>query len=406
MIKESVSMAFAAIRATRFRSFLTMLGSILGVSSVIVVVGLGQGLRSQVSSQIGKLGSTLVIVQPGKKAHTTGFGIDSLQGMQAGIGGVLTEQDLTSISKTAGVQTVAPVATMSGAPTADEHSFGAATVVGSNEHLPDILHQKVAYGTFFTKDDQDKNYAIIGPGAAAGIFGESVPIGKPFQIRGTEFIVQGVFEQMPVTPLAPSINFNNAVVIPYGKAKDISGGSLQINQVLITTTAAKNTPIVSNNISRLLTKNHGGQEDFTVLNQEEAVNISDGVFSQLTTFTTGVAAIALFVGSIGIMNIMFASVSERTREIGIRKAIGATNRQIVSQFVVEATTLSVLGGIIGIVLALAVIGLIRAASSLQPIISLPIIGISFGISLGAGLLAGILPAVKAARKDPIESLRY
>ena len=106
------------------------------------------------------------------------------------------------------------------------------------------------------------------------------------------------------------------------------------------------------------------------------------------------------------MNIMFASVSERTREIGIRKAIGATNRQIVSQFVVEATTLSVLGGIIGIVLALAVIGLIRAASSLQPIISLPIIGISFGISLGAGLLAGILPAVKAARKDPIESLRY
>jgi len=404
MTKEHLKMALDSVKGSRLRSLMTMCGVIIGVASVITVVGLGDGLRNQVSKQITKLGANLIIVQPGHLGGSKGLNLGSLQ--NNGGNGLLTEQDLNAVSKVDGVNLVTPVATMTGLPTYDGKKMDNAVIVGTTESLPIILDKKIAYGSFFNKSELAKNYAIIGNGVAEELFEENVPIGKTFQIRGTDFIVQGVFDQTPLSPLSPTVNFNNSVVIPYAKAKEISAGSLQLNQILITTKDTYDANKVAAELKNVLLVSHGGQDNFSVLRQEETLSVGDGIFNQLTLFITGVAIISLIVGGIGITNIMFATVSERTREIGIRKAIGATNKQIVSQFVLEAVVLSTGGGIIGIILSLIAIAAIRSTTSLEPTIVLPVVAIAFAISVTTGIVSGMLPALKAARKDPIESLRH
>lgn len=398
-------MAMASIRASRVRSTMTMFGIIISVASVITVVGLGEGLRQQVTKQIGNLGSNLVIVQPGHRTATSAVNLDSLQQVGGVNTGVLTEQDLNSVAKATGIDKISPVASIAGIATYEDRKLPDANIVGASDALPTILDKKIEYGSFFSKDEQTKNYAVIGRGVAEDLFEENVPIGKTFQIRGVEFIVQGVFEQTPLTPLSPSVNFNNAVVISYPKAKEISSGNIQISQILVTAKTPEATPGVATEIHAALLANHGGQADFSVLKQEETLQISDTVFNQLTMFVTGIAVIALLVGGIGIMNIMFANVSERTREIGIRKAVGATNRQIRSQFITEAVTISVVGGFLGVVTAVIVIIIVRSTTSLQPVLVLPAVLLALLISVGIGIVSGILPALKASSKDPIDSLR-
>ena len=404
MIKHNIQIARASIRSARLRSLLTMFGIIIGVASVIVVVGLGDGLRNQVTGQITKLGSNLIIVQPGNRTQTTVLGLNSLEHIGGTNAGVITEQDLATIAKTKNVSLIAPVATITGVPRADNRTMEQAIVVGTTDALPTILGKKVPYGTFFGSDDQLKNYAVIGPGVAAQLFSENVPIGLSFTIRDIEFIVQGVFEQTPLTPLSPSVNFNDAIVIPYEKAKQIGAGSLQINQILVTSTTASQTKAVADSITKSISANHGGQHDFSVLSQKEALAISDGIFSQLTLFVTSIAAISLLVSSIGIMNIMFATVSERTREIGIRKAIGAKQSDILLQFLVEAATLTGFGGVVGLLIGWGLTLLISLVfPSYVPWWAPPL---GFFASVGIGVIFGLFPAWKAARLDPIESLRY
>lgn len=404
MIKEHALMAFDAINTSKLRSIMTMFGVIISVASVVTIVGLGDGLRGQVSKQITKLGSNLIIVQPGRPAETA-VNLQSLKSVKGASTGVITEQDLSLVAKIPNIEKLSPVATITGLPRFEDKVMQDAVIVGASESLPEIVDKKIEYGSFFGKEDLNKNYAVIGRGVAGQLFNENVPIGKIFKIRDAEFIVQGVFEQTPLTPLSPSVNFNDAIVVPFAKAKEISAGSLQISQLLVVATNSDLTESVAQSIHKALLVSHGGQEDFSVLRQEEALEISDGVFNQLTMFIGGAAVIALIVGGIGIMNIMLASVSERTREIGIRKAVGATNKQIIGQFITEAVVLSGVGGLLGLALSVIVIAGIRATTSLQPTLVLPVMGGAFLVSVAVGIVSGILPALKAARKDPIDSLR-
>jgi ABC-type antimicrobial peptide transport system permease subunit len=212
-----------------------------------------------------------------------------------------------------------------------------------------------------------------------------------------------VFEQQSSGTFA-TINVNNSIMLPYDAAR-ATNATIQIVQLYVQAESPDAVASVAASVRSTLRENHAGQEDFTVLEKEEALEATNEVFYQLTVFIAGVAFISFIVGGIGIMNIMFATVSERTREIGIRKAIGATNTQILGQFVMEAVVLSVVGGVIGVVVSLIANAIIRVTTDLQPVITPEVALIVFGLSVATGIVSGFLPAARAASKDPIAALR-
>lgn len=402
MIGEYYRMAIASIRGARFRSFLTMFGIIIGVSSVVTIVSLGQGVKQQVNVQVAEISDSLLVIRPGKRADVRAFSLDSLRNF-AGNSGSLSEKDWHDTEKVPGVTSAVPVGILSGVVQHDGKEYAGGSILASSSRLPKLLNQKVEYGEFFTDRDVDADVAIIGRDVADRLFEETAPVGKSLSIRGKRFVVQGIFELQKSGTFA-SINLNTAIVVPYGAAR-LTGGTIQLQQVYVETKTPKEIPTVAKSVRETLTKNHGGQEDFSILEKEEALETTNEVFYQLTLFIAGVAFISFIVGGIGIMNIMFATVSERTREIGIRKAIGATNAQILGQFVMEAVVLSIVGGIFGILLALLANGIIRVTTDLQPITTPWVVLIVAGLSILTGIISGFLPAAKAARKDPINSLR-
>ncbi len=403
MISEYFKMALSSIRGAKFRSGLTMFGIVVGVSSVVTIVSLGEGVRQQITSQAGNVGESLIVVRPGKKVEARAISFDALRNFTNGAGS-LSEKDWRDTEKVSGVKVVVPVGSISGVATykSNGNEYNGA-IIASTENLPEFLNQDIEYGKFFDKDDNNKKVAIIGRDVADRLFEENVPIGKKLTIRGIDYIVQGVFEQQNSGTFA-AINVNNSIILPYDSAREISE-NIQILQLFTQAETPESVTTVANEIRKTLTANHAGQEDFTVLEKDEALEATNEIFYQLTVFIAGVAFISFIVGGIGIMNIMFATVSERTHEIGIRKAVGATNRQILGQFVMEALVLSVVGGILGIIVAFIANGVIRSTTDLQPVTTLQVIVIVFGLSAATGIISGLLPAAQAARKDAISALR-
>ena len=403
MFNEYRKMAFSSIRGAKFRSALTMFGIIIGVSSVVTIVSLGEGVKQQVTTQTGEISDSLLVVRPGKEREASAFSLDVLRSYVDSNTGSLSEQDWRDTEKVENVSSSVPVGIVSGIASYQGADYNG-TIIASTERLPTLLNQEVEFGEFFVDNDAAKNkVAVIGRDVAENLFGENVPIGKSLQIRGEKFIVQGVFEQQDSGTFA-AINVNNSIMIPFNSAKDI-GGTIQLLQIYIEADSSELVPAVSDAIRQTLIKNHAGQEDFTILEREEALEATNAVFYQLTIFTAGIAFISFIVGGIGIMNIMFATVSERTREIGIRKAVGATNSQILGQFVMESAVLSILGGIFGVTLALLANAVIRVTTDLQPVTTWQIVMVAVGLSIFTGIISGFLPAAKAASKDPIASLR-
>lgn len=403
MWNEYRKMAFSSIRAAKFRSALTMFGIVIGVSSVVTIVSLGEGVKQQVTTQAGEISDSLIVIRPGKQQDASAFSLDVLRSYVDNNTGSLSEKDWRDTQKVENVSSSVPVGIVSGIATFEDTEYNG-TIIASTARLPRLLNQNVEFGEYFTDSGgTKKKVAVIGRDVAEKLFGENVPIGKSLQIRGEKFIVQGVFEQQDSGTFA-AININNSIMIPYESAKDI-GGNIQILQIYVEAEESSQVDTVAESVRKTLIQNHAGQEDFTILEREEALEATNAVFYQLTVFTAGVAFISFIVGGIGIMNIMFATVSERTREIGIRKAIGATNSQILGQFVMESALLSILGGLFGVILAFIANAIIRVTTDLQPVTTWQVVLIAAGLSVVTGIVSGILPAAKAASKDPIASLR-
>jgi putative ABC transport system permease protein len=402
MIFDYLRMALSSIRSAKMRSALTMFGIIIGVSSVVTIVGLGEGVKQQVNVQVGEISDSLIVVRPGKEEKPKAFSLDSLRSFSSRSGS-LSEKDWRDAEKVEGVFSAVPVGILSGIVSYEKNEYTGGNIIASTSRLPVLLNQVVEYGEFFTEEENNRAVVIIGRDVAEKLFEENVPIGKSLNIRGKNYVVQGIFEQQKSGTFA-EINVNTSIIIPFDAARQI-GGTIQLIQVYIEAESPEQVPQVSAAIRNTLKKNHAGQEDFTILEQEEALEATNEVFYQLTVFVAGVAFISFIVGGIGIMNIMFATVSERTREIGIRKAIGATNAQILGQFIMEAIVLSIVGGIFGVLFSFLANAIIRVTSDLQPVTTLNVVLIVTGLSILTGVIFGILPAVKAARKDPITSLR-
>lgn len=397
--------ALSSLRRSRGRSLLTMFGIIVGVVAVIVTLSIGSGVKRQISDQLNHLGDDTITVRPGSQSRSSS--LVSSGGVFAGLGtGPLNQADWNVIRQSEGVKTTVPFGIGSGFATVEGKKLDGSSVIATTEGLPDMIKQKVEFGVFFSETEMGSKVAVVGRHAADDLFDEDAPIGRTLSIRGQDFIVRGVFEEFSGSPLSLGTDLNKAIFIPFPAAVGLSDSNVPIAQILARTTGTGQVNATSANITNNLKTAHAGQQDFSVLNRRQTLEDSASSVNLVTQLVTGLAALSLLVGAVGVINIMLVSVTERTREIGIRKAIGATNRQIMVQFVTEAATLSAVGGLIGVVLSLITIFLIRIGTNLHPAVSWPIIAITPVVAWLLGIFFGVAPAFKAARKDPIEALRY
>lgn len=397
--------AVGSLRSSKWRSLFTMLGIIIGVSSVVTVVSLGEGLKQQIVGQIQTLGSDVLTVRPGKLTsdHTGRQSLNLLAFLSTS---TLSEQDVTTISKLPSVSTIAPVDFVTNSASSSDEQLDNVSVLGTNPDLYDLLRPKIDSGAFFNKDNAADNVAVIGSGVSAQLFSGSNAIGHSISVLGQDFIVRGVLAASAGGLIsAQQSDLNQTIFLPFEPAKNLVGGHTNILQILVKAKAGVNPDSVATDIRHVMLQNRGGSEDFSVLKQQQLLDLTGGVVNTATGFTTGLAAVALLVGGIGIMDIMLVSVSERTREIGIRKAIGATNRQILNQFLTEGLVLTIGGGLIGILVSLIIFGFLRLYTGLHPVINAPVMILAVAVSIIVGVIFSVVPALKAARKHPIDALR-
>ncbi len=402
--RDNVRLAVANLKGAKTRSFLTMLGIVIGIMAVILVVCIGEGVKKQISGQIHNYGADIVSIRPGTQTSgLSAIGNIGGNGLPVAASSLLTSADVATVAKTPGVVYAVPLAVASGSASGD-HTVASPMVVATTAELPDAIKQPIAQGGFFDANTNDKT-VVLGSNIARQLFDDSVPLGQTLTYRGQDFIVTGIFSDFTAAPFSITANFNNAIFLPYSTAQTLNGGTLAVYQILAKTDA-KNVSATVLSINNRLIAAHGGSQLDSVLTADQTNAGSNEIIHSLTLLIIGVALIAFIVGGIGIMDVMLVSVTERMHEIGLRKAIGATNRQILRQFMTEALVLSTTGAVIGVVLSLAAVGLLRVYSGLQPVVVWQVLLIAPAAAVVVGVLFGTAPAFKAARKDPIEALRH
>ncbi len=406
-IRGNTRMAVSSLKSARWRSGLTIFGVVVAVVPVLMILGIGEGVKRQVANQIQALGADVITVRSGGLSSDSNsleqLGTLSGQNMSAG---QLSSKDYQIIKQTKSVDKASPIGIVPGVVSVNDKRSSDASVIATTQDLRTLLNLKVQHGDFIEDDVYGQNTAVIGRGAAEDLFGEGVPLGRSFEFRNETYIVRGVLQRSQPTPFSTTADLNKAIIIPYQNAKDLIGQEPAIHQIIARASDDYTSANAVNDITKNLKTAHGGSHDFSVITQAENLRIVNNIMQLLTAFVAGVAAIALLVSGISIMNIMLVSVTERMHEIGIRKAIGATKRQILEQFMIEAVLLSATGGAIGIAIAFVVTYVLRVTTPLLPVITWEATVLVFLLSVLVGVLFGSVPAIKAARKDPIEALRH
>jgi putative ABC transport system permease protein len=409
-IFESIRFALSAIWANRMRSVLTMLGIIIGVFSVITLVSIGDGVKKEFTGAIDSFGGNLAAVIAG---DITGDEMNPTSFMSMSS---LTMGDVEAISEVENVNAVAPLMIVPGSITPPVGNPYLPMVLATNDDMDDVVDIKTIEGRYITAEDIDKKskVVLVGRDVATRDFSGSA-IGQKVKLLEEEFEVIGVVEtdmeflsgggeeSNMMTSQLP--NLHEAYMIPITTAEDTLE-ALNIFRIMIDFNSTEAVAPGVEIIDSLMLERHKGIKDFSVLTTEDMLNLFDEFFGILTNAIVGIAAISLIVGGIGIMNIMLVSVTERTREIGIRKALGASGSNILFQFLIESSVLSLLGGFIGVGLAYVVTQLITKYSGIPSLITVYSLALAFGVSVFVGIVFGIMPASKAAKKNPIEALRY
>ena len=406
LVFENAKIALTAVWANKLRSVLTTLGIIIGVAAVITLLAMGQGVKSQITKEIEGIGSNVLIVLPGKipvgAASSGGGGF----GQAAGLAGAstLTNDDKNAIKKVEGVEKLAGVSIFTAQVSLDSKKLFPLSM-GADPDIGFTSLYSVNSGRIFTQaeTDQKANLVLLGTTTAKDLYGETSPIGQKVFINNIEFSVIGTVKAASQAQL--SVDTSDLVLVPISVAQDFTK-TQGVSRILIQVKSKDEVNPVADRIKKLLFERHNGVENFSVLTQEELLKTISTVLNLLTTLLAGIAGISLLVGGIGIMNIMLVSVTERTREIGIRKAVGATRGNILGQFLVEAIFLSLVGGGIGIGIASLGSFIISQVTKIPAVISLNSVLLAFGVSVGVGIIFGIAPAIRAAQKDPVEALRY
>jgi len=408
MIYTNIKIALSSIKTTKTRSMLTMLGVIIGVFSVVMIVSLGIGVKNQVVGQISSFGSDVITIRPGRPAEPSSLNRRIRINMNSLVGtSTLTTNDVDAVKKITGVANASASSLITGNISSFETpNYNNGLIMATDPETPAILNLTIEYGEFFGPGDVTRNTVVIGYNIAQDLYHQKDPIGRIISIKGQDFIIRGVLAATPVNPLNLGTDFNDIIYMPFGSAKNLINAQPQISEINIKVAKGYDVAKVGNDIQNIIYKNHNNQRDFMDLNQSGYLDTANQIFNLLTGFVAAIAAISLLVGGIGIMNIMLVSVSERTREIGVRKAVGATNGQILGQFLIESVIISVCGGIAGIALSALAVYILRTTTDFKPVMSLPTAIIATGVSTIVGVVFGMTPAIKASRKDPIQSLRH
>ena len=395
--------AFHALRRNKMRSFLTMLGIIIGVAAVITMLAIGQGAEYSVKQQIASLGTNVLIIFPGSQQRG---------GIRVGAGSMttLTEEDAQAIRDECPAVAYVSPGTFAGGQVIAGNLNWATSIQGVGADYTQIREWAVQYGNFFT--DQDIKAAtkvcVLGATVAANLFPDADPVGQNIRIRNVPFKVIGVMTKKGQNAMGQ--DQDDIILAPYSTVQRRLSHFPYIMQILVSAVSSNEIETAQKQISELLRMRHKvapyDPDDFTIRNQSDIANAATATSQILTILLASIASVSLLVGGIGIMNIMLVSVTERTREIGIRMSVGARGKDILTQFLIEALVLSLLGGITGIILGVVGSKLISNLAEWPTFITAFSILLSFGFSILVGLFFGFYPARKAAMLNPIDALRY
>ncbi len=414
-IIENIKIAFKSINSNKLRAFLTMLGIIIGVGAVVAVMSVGAGAEASITENLQSMGTNIITISPGR-------------GMPGGEGGMMRElrsgdqeevaegnlyfEDVTALKKEATLlNEIAPVLSGRSSTIAYMSWSGDASVTGTTEDFISVEGYKIAEGSFITASDVSNlsNVAVIGSTIVNDYFGKIDPVGEVIKINGKNFVVIGVLETIGSAGFGSGPD--ESVYIPITTAHyKLFGGPGEIDSIIAKLKDENQLDQAMSEVKSILRIQHkilpDEANDFQISSPTQFLETAGNITQILSYTLAGIAAISLLVGGIGIMNIMFVSVTERTREIGIRKAIGAKNRDILIQFLTESIILSLSGGILGVGFAYTISWLLKTFGSLSSLITATPIILALSFSTAIGLIFGIFPAMRAARLNPIESLRY
>ena len=402
MYKESFLMAWASLVANKLRSLLTMLGIIIGVAAVIALVSIGNGVKQDIEDSISSLGSNLLVVLPG--APRTPGARPSQGSMKS-----LKISDYEAIAKLEGVKAASPMTNGSYVVIYQNKNW-TTSVSGVNANFLDVNNWTMTSGRFFSdKNVQNRErVAVVGQTVVKNLFADEDPVGKEIRVKNIPFRVIGVLKSKGNGTMGN--DQDDTVLIPYTTSMERVEGIDYLRRVYVVAKDDEGIDRLQADIENLLRVRHNikdtNLDDFNIQNMKSIMETVAQTTGTFTLFLGAVAAISLVVGGIGIMNIMLVSVTERTREIGVRKALGATYSVIVTQFLIEAVVISLMGGFIGIAFGIGASKVIGMVSGMSTVVSVPTIIMSFAFSMAIGLIFGIYPARKAAKLNPIDALHY
>ena len=404
LFRTHMRLARASIRQNRTRSFLTCLGIAIGMASITLILSLTGSISSLIHHEVSGIGSDLIVVRPSHSKDAVSNIVEELTSANSFERSSLTLSDVSVVSDVEGVTATAPIAISTNTLMNDENIVPSATVVGTTPEFNVIEPLTLKYGVFLNEKNSN-NAAVIGHQLALELYKSSNPVGRTLTFYGQRFIIVGVLDEIEESVNFDNVNFNNALFINIDAMEKMMG-YVQIQQINI---RALNTSLlepIAGNIATALKEKRYGDMNFSVAYGDNITHPASNLLSIISGMLALVAGVSLVVGGIGIMNIMLVSVSERTHEIGIRKAVGASAKNILMQFMLEAFILSFFGSVLGLFLGYFLAFLVSLVTPFAPYASWEIIVVTIVSTIVVGIIFGTYPALKAASKRPIDSLRH